>query len=64
MAAKNKYLAEMNKSGTAGKATKKREFRNRVVPMGANHLIVPAIKQALRQHRFLILIGGCDVCTS
>jgi hypothetical protein len=48
MAAKNKCLAQMNKSGTAGKATKKtRNPASRVDPMGADHRVVPAIKQAL-----------------
>ena len=48
MAAKNKCLAQMNKSGTAGKATKKaRNPASRVGPMGADHRVVPAIKQAL-----------------
>src|SRR5215813_5314000 len=48
MAAKNKCLAQMNKSGTAGKATKKaRNPASRVDPMGADHGVVPAIKQAL-----------------
>jgi hypothetical protein len=38
----------MNKSGTAGKTTKKaRNPASWVVPMGADHLVVPAIKQAL-----------------
>jgi hypothetical protein len=47
MAAKNKCLAQMNKSGTAGKATKKaRNPASRVDPMGADHRVVPAIKQA------------------
>src|SRR5262249_12468955 len=48
MAAKNKCLAQLNKSGTAGKATKKeRKPASRVDPMGADHRVVPAIKQAL-----------------
>jgi hypothetical protein len=48
MAAKNKCLAQMNKSGTAGKTTKKaRNPASRVNPMGADHRVVPAIKQAL-----------------
>jgi hypothetical protein len=48
MAAKNKCLAQMNKSGAAGKATKKaRNPASRVDPMGADHRVVPAIKQAL-----------------
>src|SRR5262245_40889185 len=48
MAAKNKCLAQMNKSGTAGKATKKASNpASRVDPMGADHRVVPAIKQAL-----------------
>ena len=48
MAATNKCLAQMNKSGTAGKATKKaRNPASRVDPMGADHRVVPAIKQAL-----------------
>jgi len=47
MAAKNKCLAQMNKSGTAGKATKKASPASRVDPMGADHRVVPAIKQAL-----------------
>jgi hypothetical protein len=48
MAAKNKCLAQMNKSGTAGKTTKKaRNPASWVVPMGADHLVVPAIKQAV-----------------
>src|SRR5262245_5863464 len=48
MAAKNKCLAQMNKSGTAGKATKKTSNpASRVDPMGADHRVVPAIKQAL-----------------
>jgi predicted lipid-binding transport protein (Tim44 family) len=48
MAAKDKCLAQMNKSGTAGKATKKaRNPASRVDPMGAEHRVVPAIKQAL-----------------
>ena len=47
MAATNKYLAQMNKSGTAGKATKKaRNPASRVDPMGADHRVVPAIRQA------------------
>ena len=38
----------MNKSGTAGKTTKKaRNPASRVDPMGADHRVVPAIKQAL-----------------
>src|SRR5262249_55980463 len=46
--AKNKCLAQMNKSGTAGKTTKKaRNPASRVDPMGADHRVVPAIKQAL-----------------
>src|SRR5262245_23015308 len=48
MASTNKCLAQMNKSGTAGKATKKaRNPASRVDPMGADHRVVPAIKQAL-----------------
>src|SRR5215813_2637010 len=48
LAATNKSLAQMNKSGTAGKATKKaRNPASRVDPMGADHRVVPAIKQAL-----------------
>jgi hypothetical protein len=48
MAATNKCLAQMNKSGTAGKTTKKaRNPASRVDPMGADHRVVPAIKQAL-----------------
>ena len=48
MAAKNKCLAQMNKSGTAGKATKKaRNPASRVDPMGADHRVGPVIKQAL-----------------
>jgi hypothetical protein len=47
MAAKNKCLAQMNKSDTAGKATKKaRNPASRVDPMGADHRVVPAIRQA------------------
>ena len=47
MASTNKCLAQMNKSDTAGKATKKaRNPASRVDPMGADHLVVPAIKQA------------------
>jgi hypothetical protein len=43
MAPKNKCLAQMNKSGTAGKATKKaRNPTSRVDPMGADHRVVPA----------------------
>jgi len=48
MAAMNKPLAQMNKSGTAGKATKKaRNPASRVDPMGADHRVVSAIKEAL-----------------
>src|SRR5262249_1644042 len=48
MAAKIKCLAQMNKSGTAGKTTKKaRNPASRVGPMGADHRVVPAVKQAL-----------------
>ena len=48
MAATNKCLAQMNKSGTAGKATKKtRNPASRVDPMGADHRVVSAIKEAL-----------------
>src|SRR5215471_7163433 len=48
MAAKNKCLAQMNKSGTAGKATKKaRNPASRADPMGADHRVVPVIRQAL-----------------
>src|SRR5215472_11078834 len=48
MAAVNKSLAQINKSGTAGKATKKaRNPANRVDPMGADHRVVSAIKEAL-----------------
>jgi hypothetical protein len=44
----NKSLAQMNKSGAAGKATKKaRNPASRVDPMGADQRVVPAIKQAL-----------------
>ena len=40
MAAKNKCLAQMNKSGTAGKATKKaRNPASRADPMGADHRV-------------------------
>src|SRR5215831_5680486 len=47
-AAKNKCLAQMNKSGTAGEATKKaRNPASRVDPMGADHRVVLAIQQAL-----------------
>src|SRR5262245_12607686 len=47
MAAKNKCLAQMNKSGTAGKATKNASNpASRVDPMGPDHRVVPAIKQA------------------
>src|SRR5215467_13704209 len=48
VAATNKCLAQMNKSGTAGKATKKaRNPASQVDPMGADHRVVLAIKQAL-----------------
>jgi hypothetical protein len=48
MAATNKCLAQSNKSRTGGKATKKRSNpATRADPMGADHRIVPAIKQAL-----------------
>src|SRR5262249_33307740 len=41
-------LAQMNKSGTAGKTTKKeRNTASRGDPMGADHRVVPAIKQGL-----------------
>src|SRR5262249_56509440 len=45
MAAKNKCLAQMNKSGTAGEATKKeRKFASRVDTIGADD---SAIQQSL-----------------
>jgi len=47
LAATNKCLAQSNKSGTAGKATKKvRNPASRVDPMGADHRVV-LIQQAL-----------------
>ena len=68
MAAKNKCLAQMNKSGTAGKATKKtRNPASRVVPMGADHLVVPAIKQALsmlRQAREALIFAQCPAAVA
>jgi hypothetical protein len=43
MASTNKCLAQSNKSGTAGKATKKaRNPASRVDPMGADHRVVSA----------------------
>jgi hypothetical protein len=63
MAAKNKSLAQMNKSGTAGKTTKKAiNPASRVVPMGADDLVVPAIKQALSmlgQAREALIFAQC-----
>src|SRR6516162_8292743 len=48
LAATNKCLAQMNKSGTSGTATKKvRNPASRVDPMGADHRVVSAIKEAL-----------------
>src|SRR5215475_9014931 len=45
MAAKNKCLAQMNKSGTSGKATKKaRNPASQADPMGADHRVVPVIR--------------------
>jgi hypothetical protein len=53
----------MNKSGTAGKTTKKaRNPASWVVPMGAVHLVVPAIKQALSmlgQAREALIFAQC-----
>jgi hypothetical protein len=66
--AKNKCLAQMNKSGTAGKAAKK--VRNPAVgvdPMGSDRLIVPAIKQALsmlRQAREALVFAQCPAAVA
>jgi hypothetical protein len=68
MAAKNKCLAQMNKSGTAGKTTKKaRNPASRVVPMGADDLVVPAIKQALSmlgQAREALIFAQCPTAVA
>jgi hypothetical protein len=48
LASNTKSLAQMNKSCTAGKATKKaRNPASRVDPMGADHRVVLAIQQAM-----------------
>ena len=68
MAAKNKCLAQMNKSGTAGKTTKKaRSPASRVVPMGEDDLVVPAIKQALSmlgQAREALIFAQCPAAVA
>jgi hypothetical protein len=68
MAAKNKCLAQMNKSGRAGKATKKATNpASRVDPMGADHLVVPAIKQALSmlgQAREALIFAQCPAAVA
>jgi hypothetical protein len=68
MAAKSKCLAQMNKSSTGRKATKKaRNPSSRVDPMGSNHLIVPAIKQALSmlgQAREALIFAQCPAAVA
>jgi hypothetical protein len=68
MAATNKSLAQSNKSGTAGKTTKKaRHSSSRVDPMGADHLIVPAIRQALSmlgQARQALIFAQCPAAVA
>ena len=74
MAAKHKCLAQMNKSGTAGKTTKKeRNHARRVVPMVADDLVrealifaqcstaVVKIRQAIKSTRvrFVPQSGAC-----
>jgi hypothetical protein len=68
MAATNKSLAQSNKFGTAGKTTKKaRHSSSRVDPMGADHLIVPAIRQALSmlgQAREALIFAQCPAAVA
>ena len=68
MASTNKCLAQSNKSGTAGKTTKKaRNPASWVVPMGADHLVVPAIKQALSmlgQAREALIFAQCPTAVA
>ena len=69
MAGTNKYLARSNKSRTGAKRLRsvKRVKSTKVDPMGSDHRIVPAIKQALsmlEQAREALLFAQCPAAVA
>jgi hypothetical protein len=67
MASTNKCLAQINKSRMGGTDQKAVKSGNQGDPMGANHRIVPAIKQALSmlgQAREALFFAQCPAAVA